>query len=164
MTSVSDRIEKKVLLRAPVSRVWRAISDSERFGKWFGVRFEGPFVSGARLVGRIVPTEVDPSIAAEQQKFEGKTFAIVVGTIEPERRFSFQWHPYGIDEEHDYAGEPMTTVTFELVPTADGTSLTVTESGFDALPEARRAEAFRMNEGGWEAQVDLVAKYLAREA
>ncbi len=164
MTSVSDRIEKKVLLRAPLSRVWRAITDSERFGTWFGVRFEGPFVAGARLVGRIVATEVDPSIAKEQAKYEGKTFEIVVGTIEPERRFSFRWHPYAVEDGYDYASEPMTTVTFDLAPAEGGTSLTVTESGFDALPASRRAEAFRMNEGGWEAQLDLVAKYLAREA
>jgi uncharacterized protein YndB with AHSA1/START domain len=164
MASTADRIEKKVLLRAPVSRVWQAISDSARFGAWFGVRFDGPFVPGARMVGRIVPTTVDPAIAKEQAKYEGKAFEIVVGDVEPERLLSYRWHPYAVDEGRDYANEPMTTVTFELSPAPEGTLLTVTESGFEALPPERRAEAFRMNEGGWSAQVELVAKFLAHEA
>lgn len=156
----TDRIEKRILLRAPVERVWRAISDAGEFGTWFGVAFDGPFVAGARLTGKIVPTRVDPEIARLQQPHEGKAFEIVVDRIEPPRRFAFRWHPYAVEPGVDYAKEPMTLVLFELEAVEGGTLLTLSESGFDQLPPARRARAFTANEGGWEKQTALIEKYL----
>src|ERR1700687_4295233 len=101
-----DRIEKKILLRAPRGRVWRALTDSTEFGSWFGVRFDGPFREGARVTGQITPTTVD----AAQKPHEGRAFEITIERIEPERLFSFRWHPYAIDPNVDYAGEPATLV------------------------------------------------------
>ena len=161
MASDTDRIEKQVVLKAPLARVWRAVSDAREFGSWFGVAFDGPFAPGARLTGRIVPTTVDPQVAASQKPYEGKTFEIAVEQLEPLRRFSFRWHPFAVDPATDYAKEPMTLVVFELEEVAGGTRLTITESGFDRLPAERRAKAFEMNAGGWAAQAKLVEKYVA---
>ncbi|HEY2510885.1 MAG TPA: SRPBCC family protein [Polyangiaceae bacterium] len=158
----TDRIEKKTLLRAPLERVWRAVSDAKEFGAWFGVDFDGPFVAGAPLVGKIAPTKADPEVAKSQEPYAGKRFEIVVDRIEPRRLFSFRWHPFAVDPNHDYTSEPMTLVSFELEEADGGTHLTITESGFDRIPLARRAKAFTMNEGGWTAQVTLIGKYLAR--
>ena len=161
-TTVPDRIQKHVLLRAPLSRVWRAITDSAQFGSWFGVRFDGPFKPGERIVGKIAPTTVDPQVAAMQKPYEGMTFDITIDRIEPEKLFSFRWHPAAIDPKVDYSNEPATLVEFSLEEKPDGVLLTVTESGFDGIPLARRAEAFKMNEGGWAAQMTLIEKYLAK--
>lgn len=155
-----DRIEKKTILRAPRSKVWSAISDAKKFGTWFGVDFDGPFVAGKKITGRIVPTKVDPEIAAHQKPYEGKPFDFVVDRIEPERLFSFRWHPFAVEPDVDYSKEEATLVTFELEDAEGGTLLKVTESGFDKIPLERRAKAFAMNEGGWEAQTKLVAKYV----
>ena len=163
MTSSTDQIRKQVLLRSPLARVWRAVSDAEEFGSWFGVRFDGAFVAGERLTGRIVPTTVDPEVATMQEPFEGTRFEVAVERIEPMRLLSFRWHPYAVALEEDYSNEPMTLVEFELEEVEDGTLLTVTESGFDRIPLARRAEAFEMNEQGWAGQVRLIAKYLAQD-
>jgi uncharacterized protein YndB with AHSA1/START domain len=160
----TDRIEKRILLLAPIERVWRAISDARQFGRWFGVAFDGPFAAGARLTGRIVPTGVDAEVAKLQKPHEGKTFEIVVDRIEPMRRFSFRWHPYAVDPAVDYSQEPMTLVTFELEEQAGGTLLAFSEAGFDRIPLARRAAAFTANEGGWAKQTTLIEKYLARPA
>jgi uncharacterized protein YndB with AHSA1/START domain len=157
----ADRIEKKILLRAPRERVWRAISDSAQFGRWFGVKFDGPFVEGARMTGTIVPTEVDPEVAKLQEPHSGKAFEWVVERIEPMQRFSFRWHPYAIDPTMDYSNEPTTLIVFELKDAPGGILLTITESGFDRIPLARRAQAFAANDGGWEAQTRLIEKYLA---
>ncbi len=162
MAPSTDRIEKQVVLRAPLDRVWRAIADAREFGAWFGVAFDGAFAPGARLAGRIVPTTVDPEVAASQRPYEGTRFEIVVDRVEPMRRLSFRWHPYAVDPGVSYASEPMTLVTFELEEVAGGTRLTITESGFDALPLARRARAFEMNEHGWAAQAKLVERYVGR--
>lgn len=162
MTSSTDRIEKRALLRAPLDRVWRAISDSGEFGSWFGVRFDGPFVAGAHLTGRIVPTTVDPEVAEGQRPYEGLRFDITVDRIEPMRLLSFRWHPYAVDPDVDYSSEPTTLVVFELEEAPDGTLLTITESGFDEIPLSRRATAFEMNEQGWKAQITLIEKYLAQ--
>lgn len=162
MAPSTDRIEKQVQLRASLARVWRAISDAQEFGSWFGVRFDGPFVAGARLTGQIVPTTADPEVAKSQKPYEGQRFEITVERIEPMRHLSFRWHPYAVDPEVDYSKEPTTLVVFELEEVAEGTLLTVTESGFDGIPLERRAEAFEMNEGGWEAQMRLIEKYLAQ--
>jgi uncharacterized protein YndB with AHSA1/START domain len=160
MSEVPDRIEKKVMLRAPRERVWRAISDADQFGAWFGVAFDGPFVAGKRLRGKITPTKVDPEVAKTQKPYEGATFDIVVDRIEPMRLFSFRWHPFAIDPDVDYSKEQTTLVVFELHDAPGGILLTVTESGFDKVSPGRRARAFSANEGGWAAQVNLVAKYI----
>ena len=164
MSNVSDRIEKKITLRAPVERVWRAISDARAFGTWFGVEFDGPFVAGARMKGRIVPTKVDPEVAKLQEPHTGKSFEFTIDRIEPERLFSFRWHPFAIDPAVDYSKEPATLVVFELRAAEGGTLLTVTESGFDRIPLERRAKAFAANEGGWEHQTRLIEKYLLGHA
>jgi len=158
----TDRIEKRVLLHAPLDRVWHAISDAKQFGTWFGVELDGPFVAGARMTGRIVPTQVDPEIAKLQEPYSGRAFEYTVERIEPMRRFSFRWHPFAVDPNVDYSKEPTTLVVFELEEVAGGTSLTITESGFDRIPLERRAKAFEANEGGWAKQTELIAKYLAR--
>lgn len=160
MSTVADRIEKKITLRAPVSRVWRAISDAREFGTWFGVEFDGPFKAGSPMKGRITPTKVDPEVAKLQEPHTGKAFDFTIDQIQPERFFSFRWHPFAIDPSVDYTQEPATLVTFELTPVEGGTLLTITESGFDRIPLERRAKAFAANEGGWEHQTKLVEKYV----
>lgn len=164
MTTSTDRIEKKILLKAPRERVWRAISDANQFGYWFGVRFEGAFAEGAQLTGRIVPTQVDAEIAAMQKPYEGTPFSFIVDRIEPMTRIAFRWHPYAIEAGADYSQEPMTSILFELADAEGGILLTISESGFDRIPLARRAEAFAANDGGWEAQTRLVEKFLALPA
>jgi uncharacterized protein YndB with AHSA1/START domain len=164
MTSSTDRIEKKVLLRAPRERVWRAISDSKEFGIWFGVAFQEPFVAGKPITGRMVTTSVDAEIAARQKLYVGLAFEFVVDRIEPMSLFSFRWHPFAMDKNVDYSKEPSTLVVFELDEAQGGTLLTVTESGFDRIPLERRAKAFAANEGGWAAQMKLIEKYLATAA
>jgi uncharacterized protein YndB with AHSA1/START domain len=156
----ADRIEKKVLLRAPKKRIWRAISDSTEFGKWFGVRFDGPFAPGAKVLGVIQPTTVDAEVAKSQKPYEGTPFEITVERMEPERLFSFRWHPYAVEKGADYSAEPTTLVAFELEDAAGGVMLTVTESGFDGISLERRVKAFEMNEGGWAMQVKLIELYV----
>ena len=162
MTAPTDRLEKKVLLHAPPDRVWSAISDARQFGIWFGVAFDAPFVAGARLTGRVTPTQVDADVAKSQQPYAGAAFEIVIDRIEPMRLFSFRWHPFAVDAGVDYSQEPTTLVVFELQQAPGGTLLTITESGFDRIPLARRAKAFTANEQGWTAQAKLIEKYLAR--
>src|SRR5580692_8474290 len=145
----TDRIEKKVLLRAPLKRVWRALSDSTEFGTWFGMRFNGPFAPGARMNGVIVPTTVNAEVASAQKPYEGTAFEITIEQMEPERLFSFRWHPGAIDPDVDYSVEPTTLVVFVLEEAPNGVMLTITESGFDRIPLARRAKAFAQNEQGW---------------
>ncbi len=164
MSRDTDRIEKEVLLRAPLDRVWAAVSDAKQFGTWFGVEFDGEFVAGERLTGRIVPTKVDPEVARKQEPHTGLPCDVAVERIEPMRLFSFRWHPYAIEPGADYAQEPTTLVTFELEEVAEGTRLTITESGFDRVPLARRADAFASNEEGWSIQVTLIGKYVAQAA
>jgi uncharacterized protein YndB with AHSA1/START domain len=162
MTQQTDRIEKKILLRAPRERVWGAISDARQFGTWFGVEFDGEFVAGARLTGKITPTKVDPEVAKSQQPYSGKAFEVEVDRIEPMRLLSFRWHPFAVEPGVDYSKESATLVAFELEPAAGGTMLTITESGFDRIPLARRAQAFASNDQGWLAQTKLLEKYLAQ--
>ncbi len=161
MASDTDRIQKRVILRAPLERVWRAVSDSTRFGEWFGVRFDGPFEAGKPMKGTIVPTKADPEVAKTQEPYAGMAFDCTVDRIEPMRFFSFRWHPFAVDPAIDYSKEPTTLVTFELETVPGGTQLTITESGFDAIPASRRAKAFEMNDQGWAAQTRLIEKYLA---
>jgi uncharacterized protein YndB with AHSA1/START domain len=163
MAEVSDRIEKKVFLRAPLERVWRAVSDAKEFGSWFGVAFDGPFAPGAKVTGRIAPTKADSQIAKMQKPYEGMAFDFTIDRIEPMRLLSFRWHPFAVDPKVDYSGEPATLVVFELEEAPGGTLLTITESGFDRLPPERRAKAFEMNAEGWEMQTRLIAKHVAGE-
>ncbi|RQZ42414.1 vanillate O-demethylase oxidoreductase VanB [Burkholderia sp. Bp9090] len=164
MTQSTDRIEKQALLAAPLARVWEAVSNAGEFGIWFGVSFDGPFVPDQPLFGRITPTRVDDDIAKAQEPYAGTVFEIVVDRVEPKQLFSFRWHPFAIDPDFDYTSEPMTLVTFALAEKDGGTLLTVTETGFDQLIEARRAKAREMNDHGWAAQMMLITKYLAKHA
>ncbi|HEX3758010.1 MAG TPA: SRPBCC family protein [Kofleriaceae bacterium] len=157
----SDRIEKKVVLRAPRDRVWQAISDSHKFGTWFGIELDGPFVAGQRITGRIAPTQVDREIARLQEPHSGHPVEWLVERIEPMRVLAFRWHPFAIDRNVDYSAEPTTLVVFEIEEVSGGTQLTITESGFDRIPLERRAKAFAANDGGWTKQTELIAKYLA---
>lgn len=156
----TDRIEKQVLLRAPLERVWNAVSDARQFGAWFGMEFDGPFREGERITGRIVPTTVDVEVAKLQEPHRGTTFDFSVDRIEPRCRISFRWHPYAVDPTVDYSSEPTTLIVFELKEVEGGTLLTISESGFDKIPIERRAEAFKANEGGWEHQARLIRKYV----
>jgi uncharacterized protein YndB with AHSA1/START domain len=146
---MSDRIEKLVELKAPVSRVWRALTDHHEFGQWFRVRLDGPFVPGQVSRGHIT-----------YPGYEHLRWEAVVQKMEHERLFSFTWHPYAVDPNEDYSEEPPTLVEFTLEKTATGTRLRVVESGFDKLPNKRRDEAFRMNEGGWSAQLENIARHV----
>ncbi len=146
---MSDRIEKSIELKAPVSRVWRALTDYREFGTWFGVTLEGPFAPGKVAGGRINHPECG------QLRFE-----CTVQKMEPERLFSFTWHPYAKDPKYDYSKELQTLVEFTLEKTATGTLLRVVESGFDKIPPGRRPEAFRMNDRGWSIQMENIAKHV----
>ena len=157
----TDRIEKEVLLRAPLERVWRAISDADEFGQWFGVRFDGPFVPGTSVTGMITPTTVDKEVAKMQEPHTGMSDTWHIVAVEPKRRLAFRWHPHGVDPDVDYSKEPTTLVEFTLHEEADGVRLRIVESGFDAIPAARRASAFEANSEGWAKQTELVRKYLA---
>jgi uncharacterized protein YndB with AHSA1/START domain len=162
--AVTDRIEKRILLHASRARVWKALTDATEFGEWFGVRFDGPFVAGAPLRGVIVPTQVDADVAKLQEPYAGRAFDITVDRIEPQRLFSFRWHPYAVEPGIDYSKEPTTLVVFTLEDQPGGIQLTVTESGFDQIPLDRRAKAFAANEGGWAKQMTLIEKHLAHSA
>ena len=146
-----DRIEKRIELKAPLSRVWRALTDHREFGLWFRVKLDGPFVPGEVSRGWIT-----------YPGYEHLKWEAVVQKMEPERLFSFTWHPYAVDPKMDYSKEPPTLVEFRLEKTAAGTLLTVTESGFDKIPAGRRPEAFRMNEGGWTQQIKSIESYVAQ--
>jgi uncharacterized protein YndB with AHSA1/START domain len=148
--SSTDRIEKRVELRAPRSRVWRAIATAKEFGEWFRMKLEGEFAEGQTIRGRIT-----------HPGYEHLTLDMMVERIEPERYFSYRWHPYAIDPAVDYSAEPTTLVEFTLQDTEGGTALTIVESGFDRIPLARRAEAFRMNDQGWAGQIKNIARYVS---
>jgi uncharacterized protein YndB with AHSA1/START domain len=150
---MTDRIEKTVELKAPVARVWRALTDHREFGQWFRVRLEGPFVPGEVARGHIT-----------YPGYEHLHWEAVVQRMEPERLFSFIWHPYAIDPNQDYSGEPPTLVEFTLEKTATGTRLRIVESGFDKIPAKRRDEAFRMNDRGWSIQTENIAQHVEQGA
>ena len=158
-----DAIVKTITLKTDLDRVWRAISTTEEFGQWFGMRFDAPdFTPNTKITGRITPTVVSDEIAALQKPHEGTPFALVVADIVPKSLFSFRWHPYAVDKTKDYSAEPMTLITFVLQEVEEGVHLTITESGFNAIPIERRAEAFAADSGGWEAQTHLIEAWLAR--
>jgi uncharacterized protein YndB with AHSA1/START domain len=150
MPNTSDRIEKRIELKAPVSRVWRALTDHREFGEWFRVKLDGPFVPGQVSRGQIT-----------YPGYEHVKWYAVVQKIEPQRLFSFTWH-HSHDPNADLSKEPTTLVEFRLEKTAAGTLLTVTESGFENLPADRRAEMFRMNDAGWTEQIKNIEKYVAQ--
>jgi uncharacterized protein YndB with AHSA1/START domain len=148
----TDRIEKRIELRAPRARVWRAIANANEFGAWFGMKLEEAFAAGATIRGRLtIPG------------YDHLTLEMQIERIEPERYFSYRWHPYAIDPNVDYSTEPTTLVEFHLAEIAGGggTAVTIVESGFDRIPLARRAEAFRMNDAGWDGQSKQLARYVA---
>ena len=159
----TDRIEKKILLCASRKRAWRALSDSKEFGTWFGMKFDGPFAPGATMRGVIVPTQVNADVAKAQKPYEGLPFEITIEKMEPERLFSFRWHPNAVERGVDYSAEPTTLIEFVLEEVTDGILLTVTESGFDRIPLARRAKAFTANEQGWGMVVKLLEEYLVQK-
>ena len=145
----TDRIEKRFEVKATRSRVWRAVSDAGEFGAWFGMTLDRPFAPGATVVGHLT-----------LKGYEHVALEMRVERIEPEGYFSYRWHPYAVDPAVDYSAEPMTLVEFRLEEIAGGTAITIVESGFDRLPASRRAEAFRMNEGGWTSQSRKLASYV----
>ena len=146
---MNDRIEKEIEIAAPVSRVWRALTDHREFGAWFRVDLEGPFEVGHVARGRIT-----------HPGYEHVVWQARIEAIEPEHTFAFSWRPYAIDPDVDYSAEPMTRVEFTLSPTAAGTRLRLVESGFAGIPEGRRAEAFRMNDNGWTQQVQNIRRHV----
>jgi len=147
----TDRIEKKVMLRAPRSRVWCAITDAQEFGTWFLVKFEGPFLEGAAIRGKIT-----------HPGYEHLTMELEIERIQPETYFAYRWHPYAVDPAVDYSAEPTTLVEFHFEDTGQGTLLTIVESGFDRIPLERREKAFRMNDNGWGQQARNIEQYVAR--
>ena len=147
---MQDKIEKTMDLKAPLARVWRALTDSQEFGQWFGARIDGPFEVGQNSRGAItIPG------------FEHLTWDVVIEKIVPQSLLVYRWHPYAVDAQRDYSTEERTTVEFRLEEIADGTRLRVTESGFSKLGEERRDDAFRANEGGWAAQMQNIANHVA---
>jgi uncharacterized protein YndB with AHSA1/START domain len=146
-TTVTDRIEKTVILKAPRSRIWRALSHASEFGEWFKVKLDAEFTPGATIHGTIT-----------YPGYEGLKLEIVIERMEPERLFSYRWHPG--DPRAEYSAEPMTLVEFTLEDVPGGTRLTIVESGFDKIPLSRRAEAFRMNEGGWTEQIENIRRHV----
>jgi uncharacterized protein YndB with AHSA1/START domain len=145
-----DRIEKEILLRAPRSRVWRALTDAEQFGSWFRVKLDGGFAVGERVTGRIT-----------YPGYEHLTFEATVERMDAEQLFAFRWHPYAVDPKVDYSAEPSTLVEFRLEEKPEGTLLRVVESGFERLPPGRRDEAFRSNSQGWDEQLQNIRRHVA---
>jgi len=149
---MENKVEKQIEIAAPVAKVWDALTDAEKFGTWFRVKLEGPFVAGEVARGRVT-----------WPGYEHLKWVATVKEIVPEKLLSFTWHPYAVDPGMDYSKEEPTLVEFRLEATAMGTLVTVTESGFDKVPEARRAEAFRMNARGWEQQMKNIEEYVLGE-
>ena len=147
-----DRIEKRIELRAPLSRVWRALTGYREFGEWFRLRIDGPFRPGKVSTGQVT-----------YPGYEHLKWEAIVQKMEPERLFSFTWHPAAIDPKMDYSKEPPTLVEFRLEKIPTGTKLVVIESGFEKLPSDRRLEAFRMNEDGWAEQIKNIESYVTNK-
>ncbi len=148
---MEHRIDKQVEIKAPLARVWRALTDYRQFGEWFGVKLDGPFVAGQTSTGRIT-----------YPGYEHLKWEAVVQKIEPETYFSYTWHPYAVDPAVDYSKETPTLVEFRLEKAASGTILRVTESGFEKIPAHRLQEALRSNDGGWAQQMKNIEKYVAQ--
>ena len=145
-----DRIEKEILIRAPRSRVWRALADKSEFGTWFGIRFPaGAFTPGEKVRGQLT-----------YPGYEHVVLEVEIVDVVPDERLSYRWHPYAVERDVDYSGEPTTLVTFTLSDDAGGTRLEVVESGFDRIPLERRAKAFRSNDGGWTQQIHNIDRHV----
>ena len=147
----TDRIEKQILIKAPRSRVWRALTDLGEFQQWFGAALDHPFARGSRSRGHVT-----------EKGWEHVQMEITVERMEPEHTLTYRWLPFAIDPKRDYSQEKRTLVEFSLEEVDGGTRLTVVESGFEFVAADRRAEAFKMHEGGWEGQLKNIAKYVAR--
>lgn len=153
MSSSTDRIEREILLKAPPARVWRALTNADEFGRWFGVDLTGQtFAAGSRVTGRIL-----------HPAYAHVVFDIDIERMEPPRYLSWRWHPAAIERGVDYSAERRTLVEFELKEVAEGTQLRVIESGFNQVPAARRAEAFRMNSGGWDGQIKNIERHVSSD-
>lgn len=150
---MADRIERSIELKAPISRVWQALTDHKQFGTWFRVNLDGPFIAGKLSTGQIT-----------YPGYEHIKWEAIVQKIEPEHYFSFSWHPYAIDPKIDYSHEPKTLIEFKLQEMPSGTVITVVESGFENIPESRRFEAFRMNDNGWAMQLANIEHYVKQNA
>jgi uncharacterized protein YndB with AHSA1/START domain len=167
-----DRIQKTTTLRAPQSRVWQAIANAKEFGRWFGINLDGEFAVGKPTIGTLTVAINEAAILEHQRKIglapskvklPEKSFVFCIAErIEPEEYFSFRWIPYGIDADINPETEPMTLVEFRLEKAAEGTLLTIVESGFDRVPAHRRERAFRMNEGGWAGQAQNIRNYVEK--
>jgi uncharacterized protein YndB with AHSA1/START domain len=150
MPSTTDRIEKEIVLNAPRARVWRALTNIREFNEWFGVALTSPFALGAKVSGHMT-----------HPRYEHVVMTAWVETMEPEHHFAYRWHPDALDPNTDYSAEPTTLVTFILDEVEGGTKLSITETGFDALPESRRAHALQGNSNGWKSQLERIRKYVA---
>ncbi len=150
-TTTVDRIEKKILLRHSRAKVWRALTESKEFGDWFGAIFTEPFWPGARVSGKVT-----------HPGYEHMTMDITIERMDPERTFSWRWHPGAAEPGEDFSHEPTTLVTFELEELEGGTLLTVVETGFDRIPLARREKALRENDEGWTAQMRAIEDHLGK--
>ena len=148
---MNNQIEKRIELNAPLSRVWRALTDHREFGEWFRVKLESPFVPGQVARGQIL-----------YPGYEHVKWEAVIKEMQPEKLFSFTWHPYAVDPKTDYSGETPTLVEFRLQPSGQGTLLVITESGFDKIPPHRQIEALRMNDGGWAEQIRNIERHVTQ--
>jgi uncharacterized protein YndB with AHSA1/START domain len=149
---MNDRIEKRIELKAPVARVWRALTDYREFGEWFRVELDGPFAPGQVSRGHIT-----------YPGYEHLKWEVTVQAMEPERLFSFTWHPYAVDPNMDYSKETPTLVEFRLEKTTGGTLLLLRESGLDKIPSERRLQAFQMNDGGWTEQMKNIESHVTQK-
>lgn len=149
-TAEQDQIVKVVTLAAPISKVWRALTDFEQFGAWFQVDLDGPFVPGGESTGRMT-----------YPGHEGTPWLAYVERITPERYFSFRWPSKEPDPGTSLSEQCNMLVEFELEPTDGGTRLTITESGFSQLEDADRLECFRRNTDGWNIQSENIARYVS---
>ena len=151
MITSTDRIERKIVLKATRARVWRALTNIEEFNSWFGVRLQGEqFAVGERFTGNIT-----------HPGYEHLSMDVTIEKCEWEQQLSWRWHPHAVDAQRDYSAEPTSLVEFRLEDAVGGTLLTVVESGFDQIPPDRRLQAFRGNSEGWEIQLQNIAKHVA---
>lgn len=147
--STQDKLVKVVDIKAPVSRVWQALTDHRQFGEWFRVDLNEPFAPGSRSTGLTL-----------YPGYEGHEWLAVIETMEPETLFAFHWNHEDIEPGVPLAQQPTTRVEFRLEDTGSGTRLTITETGFAALPEHKRVEAIRLNTQGWDIQAKNISDYV----
>jgi uncharacterized protein YndB with AHSA1/START domain len=153
MDQSADRIEEQILLKAPIACIWRALANAEEFGSWFGVDLQGKsFVPGQRVLGRVT-----------HSGYEHLIWDVLIERVEPERLFSFRWHPGATDPSQDYSQEPTTLVEFNLDNTDDGILLKLSETGFEHIPSSRRAQAYSANSDGWDKQMENILKHVAAQ-